>query len=165
MATISVTGPLEGEPVDLGSTKMRILEDGSTTDGRLGMAVSTLAPHTAGPPQHLHARHDEGIYVISGTARFTSGTDSYDAPAGSLVMVPPGVAHTFDNPGDEPMVMLSTFTPSFYVQYFRDLAAMIASGQPVTPKSAGEIMARYTTELAVGLPTRLSTDPPERGTS
>ncbi len=79
MATISVTGPLEGEPVDLGSTKMRILEDGSTTDGRLGMAVSTLAPHTAGPPQHLHARHDEGIYVISGTARFTSGTDSYDA--------------------------------------------------------------------------------------
>ncbi len=80
-------------------------------------------------------------------------------------MVPPGVAHTFDNPGDEPMVMLSTFTPSFYVQYFRDLAAMIASGQPVTPKSAGEIMARYTTELAVGLPTRLSTDPPERGTS
>ncbi len=80
-------------------------------------------------------------------------------------MVPPGVAHTFENAGDEPMVMLSTFTPAFYVQYFRDMAAMIASGQPVIPKSAGEIMARYTTELAVVLrDAQVSTDPPERGT-
>lgn len=44
--------------------------------------------------------------------------------------------------------MLSTFSPSFYVQYFRDMAEMIASGRPVTPESAGEIMARYTTALA-----------------
>ncbi len=148
MATISITGPLEGEPVDLGSTKMRILEDGSTTDGRLGMAVSTLAPHTQGPPQHLHGRHDEGFYVISGTARFISGDDVYDAPAGSLVVVPPGVPHTFENPGDEPMMMLSTFSPSFHIQYFRDMAEMIASGRPVTPESTGEIMARYTTAPA-----------------
>lgn len=148
MATILVTGPLDGEPVDLGSTKMRILEDGSTTDGRLGIAVSTLAPHTDGPPQHLHGRHDEGFYVISGTARFTSGTDVHDAPAGSLIMVPPGVPHTFENPGDEPMVMLSTFSPCVYVQYFRDVAAMIASGRPVTPQSVGEIMARYATTPA-----------------
>jgi len=148
MATILVTGPLDGEPVDLGSTKMRILEDGSTTDGRLGIAVATLAPHTDGPPQHLHGRHDEGFYVISGTARFTSGNDVYDAPAGSLVMVPPKVPHTFENPGDEPMVMLSTFSPAFYVQYFRDVAAMIASGRPVTPQSVGEIMARYATTPA-----------------
>jgi len=148
MATILVTGPLDGEPVDLGSTKMRILEDGSTTDGRLGIAVATLAPHTDGPPQHLHGRHDEGFYVISGTARFTSGNDVYDAPAGSLVMVPPKVPHTFENPGDEPMVMLSTFSAAFYVQYFRDVAAMIASGRPVTPQSVGEIMARYATTPA-----------------
>jgi len=72
MASIAITGPREGEPVDLGSTKMRILEDGSTTDERLGMAVATLAPHTEGPPQHLHGRHDEGFYVISGTALFIS---------------------------------------------------------------------------------------------
>ncbi len=148
MASISITGPLEGEPVDLGTTKMRILEDGSTTDQRLGITVATLAPHTQGPPQHLHGRHDEAFYVISGTARFTSGDDVYDAPAGSLVVVPPKVPHTFENPGDEPVAMLSTFSPSFYVQYFRDMAEMIAAGRPVTPESTGEIMARYTTAPA-----------------
>ena len=148
MASILITGPLDGEPVDLGTTKMRILHDGRGTDGRLGIAVSTLAPHTEGPPQHLHGRHDEGFYVISGTARFSSGEVTHDAPAGSLVVIPPEVPHTFANPGDEPMVMLSTFTPSLYVQYFRDMAAMIATGRPVTPESVGEIMARYTTEPA-----------------
>jgi len=45
--------------------------------------------------------------------------------------------------------MLSTFSPSFYVQYFRDIAAMIASGRGMSPDSVGEIMARYTTEPAV----------------
>jgi mannose-6-phosphate isomerase-like protein (cupin superfamily) len=32
--------------------------------------------------------------VVSGTARFTVGDTSYDAGAGTLVMVPPGAPHT-----------------------------------------------------------------------
>jgi quercetin dioxygenase-like cupin family protein len=35
--------------------------------------MAALAPHTDGPPQHRHAQHDEGFYVISGTVRFTVG--------------------------------------------------------------------------------------------
>jgi mannose-6-phosphate isomerase-like protein (cupin superfamily) len=53
----------------------------STTGYRLGIGEITLAPHTDGPPQHRHARHDEGFYVASGTARFTVGETVYDAPA------------------------------------------------------------------------------------
>lgn len=152
MASISVVGPRAGEHVNLGSTTMRILEDGTTTENRLGIAVSTLAPHTNGPPQHQHAKHDEGFYVISGTARFTSGDDVHDAPAGSLVMIPPGVPHTFANPGDEPMVMLSTFSPSSYVQYFRDIADLIAQGRPLTPEATTQVMARYSTQVGQGVP-------------
>lgn len=148
MAAISVIGPHDGETIALGATTMRVLENGSTTQNRLGIAVSTLSPHTDGPPQHHHNEHDEGFYVISGTARFTSGDDEHDAPAGSLVVVPPGVPHTFANLGDEPVVMLSTFTPSAYVQYFRDLADMIAQGTPMTPSSVTEVMARYSTEVS-----------------
>src|SRR5277367_1171312 len=119
---------------------MRILEDGSTTEHRLGMGEITLPPHTDGPPQHRHARHDEGFYVVSGTARFTVTDTSYDAAAGTLVMIPPGAPHTFANPGDTPVVMLNTFTPDLYVQYFRDLQTMIAAGQPLTPASTIEVM-------------------------
>jgi quercetin dioxygenase-like cupin family protein len=127
---------------------MRILEDGSTTNHRLGIGEITLAPHTDGPPQHRHARHDEGFYVVSGLARFTVGTESYDAPAGTLVMLPPGAPHTFANPTDGTTVLLNTFTPDLYVQYFRDLRQMIADGHGLDETALIDAMRRYATEPA-----------------
>ena len=111
MTDISLVGPDGGEQMLTGPVRMRILEDGSTTGHRLGIGEITIAPHTEGPPQHRHGRHDEGFYVVSGTARFTVGDRAYDAGPGTLVMVPPGAPHTFANPGDEPAVLLNTFTP------------------------------------------------------
>jgi mannose-6-phosphate isomerase-like protein (cupin superfamily) len=148
MTDVSVTGPDGGEAVVLGPARIRIMEDGGTTAGRLGIAEITLAPHSLGPPQHRHARHDEGFYVVSGTARFTVGDTGHDAPAGTLVMVPPGAPHTFANPGDEPLVMVNTFTPDLYVQYFRDLRDAAAGGRELTPAEITAVMSRYATSPA-----------------
>jgi mannose-6-phosphate isomerase-like protein (cupin superfamily) len=145
---ISVVGLADGEQVLTGPASVRIIEDGSTTSGRLGMAEIVLAPHAGGPPQHRHARHDEGFYVVSGTVRFTSGERSFEAPARTLVMVPPGAPHTFANPGDEPAVILNTFTPDLYVQYFRDLHNLTADGQAPSAAQIEDVMARYGTEPA-----------------
>jgi quercetin dioxygenase-like cupin family protein len=145
---VSVVGPDDGETIALGTTRMRVLEDGSHTGHRLGIAESVLAPHTPGPPQHRHARHDEGFYVISGTVRFTVGDTEHDATAGTLVMVPPGAPHTFANLTDQPAVMLSTFTPDLYVQYFRDLQDLFAAGEPPTPEATLRAMNRYATRPA-----------------
>ncbi|MGF7237145.1 MAG: cupin domain-containing protein [Frankia sp.] len=144
MGEVSIVGPNEGA-ITLGAVTMRILEDGSTTSHRLGIGEITIPPHTDGPPQHRHAQHDEGFYVVSGTARFTVGETSHDVPAGTLVMIPPGAPHTFANPTDAPTVLLNTFTPDLYVQYFRDLEDMIGRGQPMTPDAVVEVMARYAT--------------------
>jgi mannose-6-phosphate isomerase-like protein (cupin superfamily) len=145
---VPVVGPGQGEIVLAGPIQLRILEDGSTTSHRLGVAEITIAPHTAGPPQHRHARHDEGFYVVSGTAQFTVGDQTYQAPPGTLVMVPPGAPHTFANAGDEPAVLLNTFTPDLYVQYFRDLRDLVTSGQPPSERAIVQVMARYATEPA-----------------
>ncbi|MFE5941638.1 cupin domain-containing protein [Streptomyces sp. NPDC056480] len=152
---VSVVGPDDGETIVLGTTHMRVLEDGSRTGHRLGITESVLAPHTPGPPQHRHAQHDEGFYILSGTVRFTVADKDYDATTGTLVMVPPGVPHTFANVADEPAVMLSTFTPAGYVQYFRDLQDLIAGGRPLTPQDSVHAMSRYATEPA----TDLASDP------
>ena len=146
MATVSIIGPGDGELIVNGPSTIRILEDGSSTDHRLGMAEITIPPHIPGPPQHRHAQHDEGFYVLSGRVRFTVGQDDYDAGAGTWVMVPPGAPHTFANVGDDPAVMLNTFTPDLYVQYFRDLKAMVESGQPLTPDSVAAVWTKYGTE-------------------
>ena len=145
MIPVSIVGPDEGETFFLGpKVLMRILENGSTSGHRLGMAEGTLAPHTPGPAQHRHAEHDEGFYVVSGIVRFTIGEQDHDARSGSLVMVPPGAPHTFANPFDEPAVLLTTFTPDHYVQYFRDLRDLTAAGPPAGG-DLDALMARYAT--------------------
>jgi mannose-6-phosphate isomerase-like protein (cupin superfamily) len=148
MAEVSVVGPQDGEPLQLGPVLVRILQDGTVTGHRLGVAEITVPPHTDGPPQHRHARHDEGFYVVRGTARFTVGETSYDAPAGTMVTVPPGAPHSFANPGAEEAVLLNTFTPDFYLQYFRDLHALAVAGQPVSSEAMTAAMRRYATEPA-----------------
>ena len=145
MTNVSIVGPDGGEVIELGPARVRILEDGAATAHRLGIAEVVLAPHSDGPPQHRHAKHDEGFYVVSGTARFTVGAAARDAPAGTLVMVPPGVPHTFANPGDQPLVMINTFTPDLYVQYFRDLRDAMSDGTTTQARAAAEVMARYAT--------------------
>ncbi|MYW20156.1 cupin domain-containing protein [Streptomyces sp. SID2955] len=149
--SVSVVRPGEGETIVLGTTRMRVLEDGGNTQHRLAIAESVLAPHTQGPPQHRHGRHDEGFYVLSGTVRFTVGDEDHDATAGTLVMVPPGTPHTFANLTDQPAVMLSTFTPDLYVQYFRDLQEVLAGGRPLTPQANLDAMSRYATQPAADL--------------
>jgi quercetin dioxygenase-like cupin family protein len=152
MSEVSVVAPDGGELVELGPARVRILEDGGTTAHRLGIGEITLAPHSEGPPQHRHAQHDEGFYVVSGAARFTVGQTVYEAPKGTLVMIPPGAPHTFANPGDEPVVLLNTFTPDLYVQYFRDLRDTLASGHEMTAdatvEATVEVMSRYGTTAA-----------------
>jgi quercetin dioxygenase-like cupin family protein len=147
MTDVSLVGPGSGEILDLGPIQIRILEDGSTTDHRLGVVEITIAPHTAGPSQHRHAGHDEGFYVVSGQAQFRVGADTHDAGAGTFVMIPPGSPHGFANVSDEPAVLVNTFTPDLYVQYFRDLRELIA-GDRVTPAATAEVMGRYATTPA-----------------
>jgi quercetin dioxygenase-like cupin family protein len=146
---VSIVGPSDGEFVlNDGKSYVRIIEDGSTTAHRLGVIEILLAPQTLGPPQHRHAEHEEGFFIVSGAVRFTVGEDNHDAGPGTFVMVPIGAPHTFANAGDEPARIISTITPDKYVNYFRDRQEMLKTGGGQTREEIGAIMAAYATELS-----------------
>ena len=134
-----------GELVEIGQISMEILEDGSLTDHRLGVARFGIPPHTAGPPQHKHTEHDEGFLVTKGRLIFLVGAEKHEAAAETWVMVPVGAPHSFENPFDEPAEFINTFTPDFYVQYFRDLSDL-AKRNALTVDSVRQLMTRYRTE-------------------
>ena len=60
------------------------------------------------------------------------------------MVVPIGAPHTFSNPFDEAAVFLNTFTPAFYVNYFRDVAKLAAT-KGISPEGILKIMAAYAT--------------------
>jgi len=145
---IRVIRPGEGERADLGAVGARIIEDGSNTGHRLGLLEATLPPGPAQPPQHIHNEHDEVFIVTAGKVRFTSGEDSVDVEAGTVVVVPIGVPHTFSNPFDETAVFIGTMTPDLYIQYFRDLGQLPKDHQGLlNPADVARTMARYATDV------------------
>lgn len=116
----------ENEVIQIGPLKLEVLEDGSGTDRRLSAVYIYVPPRTPGPPQHWHQMHDETFLVIRGTATFTSHDSKITANAGDYVVVPTCSPHTFGNESDEELVLYNTFTPAFYIDYFRLMAKMAA---------------------------------------
>jgi mannose-6-phosphate isomerase-like protein (cupin superfamily) len=148
---VALVAPGDGELVMDGPIRIRILENGTNTGHRIGMTENVLAPGIVGPSQHIHREHVETFFVVSGTVRFTSGTEHADVTAGSLLTVPIGVPHTFANPdADEPATFLCTVTPDRYINYFREIGALRPGPKGLDPAVLLAIMDRYATELYRG---------------
>jgi len=146
--TVKLTAADAGEEFPAGPVRFRILEDGTEVDKRFGVVEGYLPPGWNGPPQHIHRAHDETFYVVTGTVRFTSGTNELLAGAGSLVTAPIGDPHTFGNAEREaPATILCTVVPERYLGYFRDLQSLRPGPDGMLVQAEVlEVMARYATE-------------------
>jgi mannose-6-phosphate isomerase-like protein (cupin superfamily) len=63
-------------------------------------------------PWHVHHRDDEAWYVLEGSLIVQSGEERVELPAGSCLMVPRGVPHTYWNPGPGPVRYLLMMPPA-----------------------------------------------------
>jgi mannose-6-phosphate isomerase-like protein (cupin superfamily) len=60
---------------------------------------------------HVHAREVEVVYVLSGESVLTLGGTDASFCAGQVVAIPAGLEHGLRNVGDEPVELLTFFTP------------------------------------------------------
>src|SRR5512135_1414516 len=89
------------------------------TGGSLGLFRQTIAPRS-GPPVHVHRTEDEFFYVVSGDFKVKLGDRIMRVPARSVMFIPRGTAHTFENVGAEPGVLLVGVTPGGFEKMFAE---------------------------------------------
>jgi quercetin dioxygenase-like cupin family protein len=94
-----------------------------TTDGTI-TALEVVVPPTKGPPLHRHRREDELWYLLAGHLRIKLNEQLLDAPTGSLVFIPRGTPHCFQNLGNDPARLLAVFTPAGMERFFEGAAAL-----------------------------------------
>jgi mannose-6-phosphate isomerase-like protein (cupin superfamily) len=140
--------PGEGESIAAGLSTLTLKATTETTGGTLSLSETTIEAGFPGPPPHLHRQLHDMFYVLEGTLTFHLGEETREAPPGTFVCVPPGVVHTFSNPGDRPVRYLNFNTPAGFEAYLRDLGAALAAGGPPTPEQFAEIASRYDVEPA-----------------
>jgi Cupin domain len=93
-------------------------------------------------PLHRHLGDDEAWYVLEGTLGFIRGDERLEASAGSAVLVPRGVAHTFWNAGAGRARYLIVMTPR--------IAALVAAlHEPGASDDVHGLFRRYDSELLV----------------
>jgi mannose-6-phosphate isomerase-like protein (cupin superfamily) len=61
---------------------------------------------------HVHPDEDDAFYILEGELTFVLGGEDVPAPAGTFVLVPPGVEHGFRNDGAEPARILNIHAPA-----------------------------------------------------
>jgi cupin domain len=120
------SGPVEGSDFVLGEW----VDEGESS------ATRPIAP------LHVHHADDEAWYVLEGALGFIRGDERLEAPAGSAVLVPRGVPHTFWNAAGGRTRYLIVMTPK--------IAALVAAiHEPGGRDDLAALFRRFDSELLV----------------
>jgi quercetin dioxygenase-like cupin family protein len=125
------------EPFNIGGEQGLSKLSGDDTGGNVAVFVFKALP-MMGPPLHVHARHDEWFYILSGEITFQIGDQRIVAGPGTSLFGPRGIPHTFQNLTDRTAEIIGMSMPSDMEDFFRE-----ASSMPVQSEAFERLMNRY----------------------
>jgi mannose-6-phosphate isomerase-like protein (cupin superfamily) len=125
-----VLGPGEGRAYPMGDRVSAVFKaDAAETADGYSISEWWLEPHTKGPGAHSHPQ-DDVFYVLAGTMSVMVGTEWTEAIAGSFVLVPGNVPHTFENRGPERAGMLNVTAPGTFEEHMPGIATWFRERSP-----------------------------------
>lgn len=110
---------------------------GEDTGGACAVLEETIGPGGGGP-LHVHHQSDELIYVLEGEFRFRLGARLSRGAAGTLVFVPKGVPHHWQNIGPGQGRMLFVLQPAGFEKCLEDISRI-----PVAQRDLATLKLAY----------------------
>ena len=119
----TLENPVTGE-------RFTFTDTAATTDGELLAFELGLRPGGAVPIPHVHPIQTERFEVVDGRMTFRVGLRKLHAGPGDVVEVPPGVAHSFANPGEEEARVRVEVRPALAMEeMFAEVVSMARAGR------------------------------------
>ncbi len=84
-----------------------------TDTEELALTAFEYGPGERGASPHVHSDHSDAFLVLEGELEITFESGPLRAPAGTLVLIPRGVVHSFGNPSDAAVRFLNVHAPSY----------------------------------------------------
>jgi mannose-6-phosphate isomerase-like protein (cupin superfamily) len=106
-----ILGPGEGRRYPCGTMTAVFKADGDETESRYSVSEWWLEPQSDGPGAHLHEANDELFLSIEGRPSVLVGEDWHDLERGSLVIIPAGTMHDFQNRTAHRAGLFNVFIP------------------------------------------------------
>jgi quercetin dioxygenase-like cupin family protein len=122
----TVENPVTGERFTFTSTA-------ASSDGELLAFDFALRPGGAVPMPHVHPEQSERFEVVEGEMRFRIGLRTIVAGPGDVLLVEPGVAHSFANAGAEDARLRVEVRPALAMEeMFADVVELAEAGRMST---------------------------------
>jgi mannose-6-phosphate isomerase-like protein (cupin superfamily) len=138
----SVVPPSGGEQLAVRGSTLLFKAVADSTGGAFSLHERQLPAGGRRPPPHVHPDRVEAFWVLDGEAEFELDGELTRAAAGSFVLVPGGVAHTFGAPADRAARVLVLHAPALD-DYFRDLADLWSGADPPERDEELDLMRRH----------------------
>ena len=123
-------GPAEGRATRMPGAQLVTRKVGSDQTGGAYSLFEVTVGAGGGEGPHVQHREDECFYVLEGRFGFAVEGEQIEAGPGSLVYVPKGVLHAFENAGETTGKLLVSQTPGGAYEGFVEEV-----GEPVTDDS------------------------------
>jgi mannose-6-phosphate isomerase-like protein (cupin superfamily) len=111
--------------------RMVVKLSGRDTSGAYSLIEYSHAARAAGPPPHVHHRHEEGFFVLDGELTLAVGAATITVAAGRSAVVPRGTVHRPSNASDRPVRFIFICSPPMD-DFFVELGELVTrtDGQP-----------------------------------
>lgn len=83
-------------------------ENSASRNLTIGVAIF---PAGSAPAPHVHPAQEEIVYVVSGRGRLVTPEETAALVPGTAVFIPVGLEHGTVNVADEPLELVSVFSP------------------------------------------------------
>lgn len=118
-----------------------IVHAGDKTDGVVFEFEAVLPPRLSGPPAHWHRVEHETFMVTEGVLRMRVDRDTRNLRSGQTVTVVPGTVHSFSNPSDESVRVVTRESPAGQLE--EQFRVMASAGRVPPLLRLAEVNARH----------------------
>ena len=142
MASYLIVPPGGGERLAVRGSTLEFKAVAATTGGAFSLHERHVPAGGRRPPAHVHPDRVEAFWFVAGAAEFELDGRLETAGAGSFVLVPGGVAHTFGATPDTAARVLVLHAPALD-DYFRELADLWSATEMPDRDVELELMRRH----------------------
>jgi quercetin dioxygenase-like cupin family protein len=138
----AVVVPGGGEQLEVRGSTLLFVATAASTGGAFSLHERTVPAGGQRPPAHMHPDRVEAFWVLHGEAEFELDGQTTVTGAGSFVLVPGGVAHTFGATAGGDARLLVLHAPALD-GYFRELHDLWSGQDPPARDEELALMRRH----------------------
>jgi mannose-6-phosphate isomerase-like protein (cupin superfamily) len=139
---MTIATPTMPDELNFLGARVRIVADGESTGGRLGLVDMLEVPPGDMPPLHVHHSSDEGFYVLDGELTVHMPGVERTLRAGEFLLAPRAVPHTY-RVGDGGCRVLVTSLPAGFERFVAEVSEL---GVP-DPERLTQVAADHDIEI------------------